>query len=425
MSLLIKNGRVIDPENKRDGVMDVFVKNGRVAKVAKNIQEKAKETINAAGKIVAPGLIDMHVHLREPGREDEETIQTGALAALAGGFTSIVCMPNTTPPCDSESVVRFIIDRARELSPVNVFPVGAITKGRLGRELSEIAELKDSGCVALSDDGDSVMDGGLMRRAFEYASSFDIPVITHCEDKALAGDGVMNEGAVSTLLGLRGIHNKAESVMIHRDVELAGLAGAKVHIAHVSTKEGAAIIANAKQRGITVTAEVTPHHLSLTDACCKTYDTFLKVNPPLRSAEDVKALKAALKSGQIDAIASDHAPHLDSEKDVEFDKAPFGMIGLETALALAVMELVNAKILTWPQLITKMSVMPSKILNLDRGSLADGRIADITIIDPEQEWVYARENIRSKSANSPFIGWKMTGLATDVIVGGVPRKRCS
>lgn len=417
-SILIKNGRVIDPENKQDGIFDVLVKSGKIAKIGRNIKTNADEIIDAKEKIVAPGLVDMHVHLREPGREDKETIFTGVKAAVKGGFTSIACMPNTTPVCDNQTIVKFILDEAKRVSLANVFPIGAITKGREGRELAEIAELKESGCVALSDDGDSILNTALMRRACEYASSFDLPITVHCEDKALSEGGVMNEGFISTLLGLKGIPNKAESVIIQRDLELAEMAEARIHIAHVSTREGVDLIRIAKSKGIKVTAETTPHHLALTDACCKTFDTNTKVNPPLRAKEDVDALKAGLKDGTIDVIASDHAPHLESEKDIEFDKAPFGIIGLETALAIAMTELVYSKTLTWPEIIYKMSVNPSKILGLDRGNLQEGKIADITIIDPQKKWVYKKDGIASKASNSPFLGWTFKGLATDVIVGG-------
>jgi dihydroorotase len=417
-TLLVKHGRVIDPATKKDGIFDIFVSDGRIQKIAPNIKERSDEAIDAKGLIVAPGLIDIHVHLREPGREDEETVFSGSLAAVKGGFTSIACMPNTTPACDSQATAKFIIDTAAKNGLVNVFPVGAITKRREGKELAEIAELKVSGCVAISDDGDSVPDAGLMRRALEYAGSFGVPVLSHCEDKTLSEGGVMNEGFVSTVLGLKGMSNKSESMMIHRDIELAQLAGARLHIQHVSTKEGVELIRQAKKRGVKVTTEAGPHHFTLTDACCKTYDTNTKVNPPLRTAEDVEAVKEGLRDGTIDAIASDHAPHLDSEKDVEFDYAPFGMIGLETALALSIMELVDKKFLTWPQLIEKMSLDPARIIGVDRGTLKEGKAADITIIDPDKKWTYLEKEIVSKSKNSPFINWQLKGRATHVIVGG-------
>jgi len=388
-SILIKNGHVIDPVNKRDGVFDIFIESGKIIKVSKNIKEKAKEIIDAKGSIVVPGLIDMHVHLREPGR-----------------------------PCDNQATTRFILNEAKRNALINVYPIGSITKGREGKELAEIAELKENGCVGLSDDGDSICDSGLMRRALEYASAFDITVISHCEDKTLCGNGVMNEGFIATTLGLKGMPHKAESIIIERDIELAELANAKIHIAHVSTKRSVSIIRDAKKKGIMVTAEVTPHHIALIDACCKTYDTNTKVNPPLRTQEDIAALKEGLKDGTIDVIASDHAPHLESEKDVEFDKAPFGMIGLETSCAVAIMELIQTKVLTWPQLIEKMSVNPAKILSLDRGSLREGATADVAIIAPKQKWTYSMDMIHSKSKNTPFINWQFNGCVTDVIANG-------
>lgn len=420
MSVLIKNGHIIDPANKRDGIFDILIENGRISKVGKDIKEKTKLTIDAKNKIVTPGLVDMHAHLREPGREDQETIKTALLAAVKGGFTSLVSMPNTTPCCDNQSVAKYIIEKAKNTGLANVFPIGAITKARRGGELSEMWDLKDAGCVGFSDDGNSVNDAALMRRALEYASMFDSPVISHCEDVSLSQGGVMHEGFMSTVLGLKGIPSRSESIIVERDVELAEIAGAKIHIAHVSAKESVDIIRHAKEKGVKVTAEVTPHHLALTDICAKTFDTNIKVNPPIRGAKDREALKKALKDGTIDAIATDHAPHLASEKDVEFDHAPFGMIGLETALSVAIMELIEEKILSWPELITKLSLNPSRILGLGRGTLSEGAPADVTIIDPAKEWVYKKEDIKSKSSNSPFIGRTLKGLATDVIVAGKP-----
>lgn len=416
--ILIKNGRVIDPANRKDGVFDVLIESGKVLKVAADIKDKADEIIDAKNKIVAPGLIDIHVHLREPGREDEETILTGARAAIKGGFTSIACMPNTTPPCDNQAAAKYIIDESKKNKLAKIYPIGCVTKKREGKELSEIAELKETGCVALSDDGDSVADAAIMRRALEYASAFDIPIISHCEDRSLCEGGVMNEGFISTVTGLKGMPNKAESIIIYRDIELAAMANARLHIAHVSTKEGVELIRQAKIKGVKVTCEATPHHIALTDACCRTYDTNTKVNPPLRTEEDVSALIKGLKDGTIDAIASDHAPHLESEKDVEYDFAPFGMIGLETSLAAAATILIGNNVLTWPELIEKMSVMPARIIGIDAGSLGEGKKADITIIDPSKDWVYEQSKIISKSRNTPFIGWRFKGMATDVIIGG-------
>ncbi len=418
MSILIKNGHVVDPATNRDGIFDILIEDGKITKVASSIEDKAKSVIDAKNKIVTPGLIDMHTHLREPGREDKETILTGARAAVKGGFTSIAAMPNTQPACDNQSVAKLIIEKAESAKLCNIFPIGALTKGRVGVELSEMGELKNAGCVAFSDDGDTIQDAALMRRALEYASMQGIPVISHCEDKNLSRDGVMHEGFISTILGLRSIPAQAETIIIERDIELAKIAGTKLHIAHVSAKESVEIIKEAKKRKIPITAEVTPHHVALNETYLKTYDTSMKVNPPLRTVEDQEALKKALKDGTIDIIATDHAPHTENEKDVEFDSAPFGMIGLETALSICIMELIDTNILTWKDLVEKLSVNPSKILNLKRGTLKEGAIADVTIIDPKKEWVYKKENIESKSSNSPFARKKLKGVATDVIVGG-------
>jgi len=418
MNILIKNGHIIDPANKRDGVADLLITNGKIAKIGNGIKEKTDIIIDAKGKLVLPGLIDLHVHLREPGREDEETILSGSRAAAKGGFTSIACMPNTTPACDSQATAKLILEQAKKNNLVNIYPIGAITKKREGKELSEIAELKDSGCVALSDDGDAVMDAALMRKALEYASSFGLPIIDHCEDKSLTEGASMNEGFMSTTLGLKGMPNEAESIIIERDIALAALAGARLHVAHVSTKEGVEIIRAAKKKGISVTGEVTPHHISLTDACCKTYDTNTKVNPPLRTQEDIEELKNGLKDGTIDIIATDHAPHLDSEKDMEFDSAPFGMIGLETALAAVALSLVETKLLKWSDIAVKMALNPAKIIGIDRGTLGEGKQADITIIDPLKSWTYLEKDIVSKSKNSPFLNWQFRSAVTHTIVGG-------
>lgn len=418
MSILIRKGHVVDPANKRDGVFDILVEDGKIARVAKNINKKTETVIDAKNKIVIPGLIDMHAHLRDPGREDEETILTAGRAAVKGGFTSLCAMPNTNPPCDNQSIARFIVEEARKAGMVNVFPAGTITASRAGAELSEMADMKEAGCVAFSDDGDSVKNSFLMRTALEYASMLGVPLLSHCEDKILAQDGVMHEGYVSTVLGLKPIPSRAESTIAERDIELTAMAGARLHIQHVSAEETVKIIKEAKESGIKVTAEVTPHHLALTDAALKTYDTNTKVNPPLRAERDRRALVKALKEGIIDVIATDHAPHLESEKDVEFDRAPFGMIGLETALSVVIACLIETKILTWTQLVEKMSLNPAKILGLKKGTLSEGAAADITIIDPAREWVYEKGKSESKSSNSPFIGRTLKGLARDVIIGG-------
>jgi len=418
MSILIKNGRIIDPAQGIDEKGDILIENGKITQIGKVVTTKADSVIQAEGKIVSPGFVDMHTHLREPGREDIETIETGLGAALAGGFTTVSAMPNTEPPCDSQAHVRFLFARADEAALANLLPVGTITKKRHGKEMSEMGELKKAGCFAISDDGDSIADAGLMRNVMEYASMVDLLVISHCEDKDLAAGGVMHEGYYSTVLGLAPSPAKAESTIVERDIQLAELTGVRLHIAHISTAESVEIVRCAKKRGVKVTAEVTPHHFTLTDEDLTTFNTNMKVNPPLRSAKDVKAVKEGLKDGTIDAIATDHAPHPENEKEKEFNYAPFGMIGLETALPLAVMRLIDEGYLDWAGLFRKLSLNPSEILKYDRGTLKKGAVADITIIDPGKEWIYTREMSRCRSNNSPFIGWTMKGAVTDVLVGG-------
>lgn len=418
MSILIKNGRIIDPALKWDKVADLLIENGKITKIGSGINTKTDEIIDASGKIVCPGFVDLHTHLREPGREDKETVETAARAAIAGGFTTVCAMPNTEPACDNQAIVKLVLEKAAAAKLANVIPIGAITKGRAGKEMTEMRDLKEAGCLAVSDDGDSVADPGVMRRAMEYASMVGLVVMAHCEDKDLAKDGVMHEGYWSTVLGLKPIPAAAESLIVERDIQLAKITGAKLHISHVSAKESVEAIRAAKKNGISVTAEATPHHFTLKDEDLKGYDTNFKVNPPLRAAQDVEAIKNALKEGVIDAIATDHAPHLENEKEKEFDFAPFGMIGLETALPLAVTELIEKNVLDWPGLIAKLTSNPCRILGYPRGTIAEGSAADVTVIDPAKEWIYKREDIKSKSANSPFIGRKMKAAVTDVIVGG-------
>ncbi|MGD2279393.1 MAG: dihydroorotase [Candidatus Omnitrophota bacterium] len=418
MSILIKNGRLIDPSQKLDKVGDVLIDKGKISKIGGSINEKSAQVIDAKGRIVAPGLCDMHAHLREPGGEDKETVETGLRAAVKGGFTTVCAMPNTDPPCDSQAHAKFLLERASAVKLAKLIPVGTITKGRAGEQLTEMAEIKEAGCPAVSDDGSSVKDADLMRRAMEYASMLDILVISHCEDESLSGEGVMHEGYWSTVLGLAPVPAESESVIVDRDIRLAELAGARLHIAHVSTAESVDMIRQAKKKGIKVTAEVTPHHLSLKDEDLKTYDTNMKVSPPLGSEGDVKALKKGVKDGTIDVIATDHAPHLVNEKEKEFDYAPFGMIGLETALSICAMNLIEERHLDWPGLINKMSTMPCAILKRKGGTLKEGEAADIIVIDPDKEWVYAKETIESRSSNSPFIGRKMKVQVTEVIVDG-------
>ncbi|MCX5678927.1 MAG: dihydroorotase [Candidatus Omnitrophica bacterium] len=420
MKYLIKNGRVIDPANKIDGEFDILVSGDKIEKIGPRLNEKCGKVIDAKGKIVAPGFIDMHTHLREPGREDKETIASGTRAAVRGGFTTICCMPNTEPAIDNPKTVKLVKDIIKKDALCNVLIVGAITLSRLGKELADLAGMKRAGVIALSDDGSSVEDRDLMRDAFKETKINGMLVMDHCEDPALSALGVVNKGFISTKMGLKGIAKAAEYEMIKRDIELAERAAARIHIAHVSCGESVEIIRKAKKRGVKVTAETAPHYFTLTEECCVTYDTNTKMNPPLRTKEDVEAIKKGLSEGTIDAIATDHAPHTDSEKDVEFDFAPFGIIGLETALGLAVTELVEKKILSWDELIEKMSINPAKILGVEALGLKEGAPADIVIIDPAEEYTYAKGSIESKSKNSPFVGWRLKGKVTDVFVRGEP-----
>ncbi|MFH1837242.1 MAG: dihydroorotase [Candidatus Omnitrophota bacterium] len=418
MDILIKNGRIIDPSSGMDKKGDILIENGKITRIGGAINKKTDVVIDASGKICAPGLIDMHTHLREPGREDAETIETGLKAAIRGGFTTVCAMPNTTPPCDNQAAAEFIIKKAKKAGLGTVFPIGTITEKREGKKLAEMAELKNAGCPAISDDGDSVYDASLMKRALEYASMLDLVIISHCEDTDLSENGVMREGYYSTILGLGPIPEEAESVIVERDIRLAEKAKARIHIAHVSTLSSVEIIREAKKRGVKVTAEVTPHHITLTDKDLKTYDTNMKVNPPLALEADVKALKKALKDGTIDVIATDHAPHPENEKEKEFDYAPFGMIGLETALPLVKEALIDTGLMEWTEVIRKLTQNPAEILKIDKGHLKEGALADIVVIDPEAKWIYKREEIVSKSKNSPFIGREMKAKVTHVIAGG-------
>ncbi len=422
--LAILGGRVIDPESGLDRIADILVQDGLIRKILpKSVRVKssakieAKEIIDAKGKIVVPGLIDIHVHLREPGREDEETIYTGSCAAVAGGFTSICCMPNTEPPIDNQEAVKFVYDKAKQ-AKCKIFCVGAVTKGQKGEDLTEIFDLVQAGVVAISDDGKPVSSSQVMRNALEYCRMFKLPVISHCEDLSLSSGGVMHEGIVSTTLGMTGIPSIAEEIMVARDIRLAEFTGGRVHIAHVSTQGSVNLIREAKKRGIKVTCETTPHHFTLTDDAVKTFDTNAKVNPPLRTGKDVEAIKKGLKDGTIDCIATDHAPHSVEEKDVEFDFGPFGMIGLETALGLVVTNLISKRILSWPQAIAKLTSNPSRILNLRAGRIKRDFPADLTIIDPKTSWVVEPSKFKSKSKNSPFGGKKLWGKACYTIVDG-------
>lgn len=418
MNLLIKGGRVIDPSQGIDDTLDLVVENGLVKEIGKSLSAPAgAETVDAAGKYVVPGLIDMHVHLRDPGLEYKEDIISGTKAAVAGGFTSVCCMPNTKPVIDNKAVATYIINKAKTEGFCNVFPVGNITYGMNGERMAEMGELKESGCVAVSDDGKPVKNSELMRRALEYAKGMGILVISHAEELDLVGAGVMNEGFTSTELGLKGIPRVAEDIATAREVMLAEYTGAPVHIAHVSTEAAVRIIRDAKARGVRVTCETAPHYFTLTDDAVRGYNTNAKMNPPLREASDVTAIKAGLKDGTIDAIATDHAPHHLDEKDLEFDEAMNGIIGLETSLPLS-LKLVDEGILTLTDMIDKMSCKPSDILSLGRGSLKAGSVADITVIDPKKQWTVTEAGLASKSKNSPWLGETMTGAAAYTIVDG-------
>ena len=420
--LLIQNGRVIDPSQSMDRVTSLLVEDGRIA--AYDAVPRGDETIlDASGKIVAPGLIDMHVHLREPGREEDETIESGTAAALAGGFTSIVCMPNTEPPIDSQGAVEFIQHQAALARNCNVYVVGCVSKNREGKELAEIGQLVAAGAVAFSDDGAPVYDPELMRRAFEYCLMFDKPILSHAEIRELTQRGVMHEGLVSLLLGLSGIPAAAEDVMTSRDIALAEATGGRLHMMHVSTSGSLEILRRAKRRNVRVTAEVTPHHFTLTDECLRTFDANFKINPPLRSRDHVEALIAGLADGTLDVIATDHAPHAQEKKMQELDRAPFGAVGLETALGLVITQLIEPGHLDWMAALAKLTINPARILGIPKGTLALGAEADITIIDPNARWTVDPANFRSKSRNTPFARMELTGRATTVIVGGEVRFR--
>ncbi len=421
MKLFIANGHLIDPSAPENTGMNLLIEDGRVAawlKQGEPLPEDA-EVFDATGLLVAPGFIDMHVHLREPGQEHKETIASGCAAAVAGGWTSVCPMPNTQPINDNAAITRYMIEQAERAGLANVFPIGAITKSSDGAELAEMGEMKAAGAVAVSDDGRPVPTSGIMRRAMEYAKDFDLPVIDHCEDKSLSHGGVMHEGRISLLLGLKGMPALAEDIDVVRDILLAKETGAHIHIAHVSTKGAVEAIRRAKKEGINVTSEVTPHHFTLTDKAVEGYDTNTKMSPPLRSEDHLEAILEGLKDGTIDAIATDHAPHHADEKALEYDRAPFGITGLETAIGLAFNELIQKGIIDLVRLVELCSSNPARIFKLkDRGTLVPGSIADVTIIDPNLSWTYLHSDSRSKSKNSPFDGWQFTGAAAATIVGG-------
>jgi dihydroorotase len=416
--LVIRNGRVIDPVSKLDAIADVLIEEGRIAAVGEKLQVSGAERFDASGLVVAPGFVDMHVHLREPGFEYAETIETGARAAAAGGFTTICCMPNTSPINDNVTVTSYIIERAARHAIVNVRPIGAITKGSAGEELAAIGSMKQAGIVAISDDGRPVMNARVMRRAMETARSFGIPVIDHCEDLHLSAGGDMHEGIESVRLGLRGIPAASEDVMVARDILLAQLTGARFHVAHISSRYSVDMVAFAKSRGIAVTCEATPHHFTLSDSEMPPYDSNYKMKPPLRSACDAGAVTQGLISGTVDAIATDHAPHAGSEKMQEFEKCPFGVIGLETAVGLALERLVHPGKIPLARMLELFSSGPARVLNLEAGSLAVGAPADVTILSLERRWTYDVNKSASKSRNSPFNGHEFRGGPVATIVNG-------
>jgi dihydroorotase len=416
-TLLIRNGRIIDPASGMDAIGDVLIVNGKIARLG-GVGENAEEVLDASGKIVAPGFIDMHVHLREPGLEHAETIESGSRAAVAGGFTTICCMPNTTPVNDSPMVTRFIIERARQTAACHVFPIGAITKGSEGEEIAPIGLMKAAGVVAVSDDGRPVMNARVTRRAMEFARSYDLPLIQHCEDLNLSAGGDMHEGPTSTRLGLRGIPAASEDVMVARDILLAELTGVRYHVAHLSTKNAVAMVAFAKSRGLTVTAEATPHHFAITDTELENYDSNYKMKPPLRSQADVEAVIEGIVSGAIDVIATDHAPHTGSQKMQEFERCPFGITGLETAIGLSLEALVHTGKISVARMIELFTTGPDRILKLGRGRLQDGGAADITLFDLDSEWTFQSERSCSKSKNSPFDGHRFRGGPYATVVSG-------
>jgi dihydroorotase len=416
--LVIRNGRIVDPANNVDRVADLAIDNGVIREIASDIDTTGAEVFNASGLIVAPGFIDMHVHLREPGFEYSETIETGSHAAAAGGFTSICCMPNTQPVNDSPTVTHYILERARQKAPVNVYPIGAITKGSAGEELASIASMQKAGIVAISDDGRPVMNARVMRRAMEFATSLNLPVIQHCEDLNLSAGGVMHEGLQSTRLGLRGIPRASEDVMVARDILLAELTGVRYHVAHISSKNSVDMVAFAKSKGLPVTAEATPHHFVLVDMEMPPYDSNYKMKPPLRASADVNAVMAGLSNGTIDAIATDHAPHPGDEKMQEFERCPFGILGLETAIGLSIEHLYRPGKVQLSQLVSLFTVSPAQILSLNRGTLSPGAPADVTVFSLDQGWTYDVNRSASKSRNSPFHGHTFQGGPVATVVGG-------
>jgi dihydroorotase len=417
--LVLAGGRVIDPSRNFDQTADVLIEDGKIAGVGSAVgRPDGADVRDVAGQVVAPGLVDIHVHLREPGNEDEETVATGARAAAAGGFTAICAMPNTDPVTDNQAAVGFIVRQSVRAGLARVYPIGAVSVGQKGAQLAEFGEMVGAGAVAVSDDGRPVVSGHLMRTALEYARTFEIAVADHCEEPTLAAGGVMHEGLVSTRLGLKGIPSAAEEIMVARDVLLAELTGGRVHLCHISTRGSVELIRRAKERGVRVTAEVTPHHVALTDHACENYDTHAKMNPPLREAADVAALRQALKEGVIDCIASDHAPHAYDEKEAAFDDAPFGIVGLETAFGVAHTELVLGGVLTLPELVARMSTIAARVYGLPGGALQPGAVADVCVLDPARHWTVDPARFFTKCRNTPFAGRELVGRPTLTLVAG-------
>ena len=418
-ALLLKGGRIVDPSQDYDAVGDLLITEGKVEALGRGLTAPdGADVLDVTGKVVAPGLVDIHVHLREPGREDAETVATGAHAAAAGGFTSVCAMPNTDPVTDNQAAVGFIVKQGEAAEAARVYPIGAISIGQKGEHLAEFGELIHAGAVGVSDDGHPVVSSHLMRTALEYSLTFGIPVADHCEDPTLGKGGAMHEGLVSSRLGLKGIPSAAEEIMVARNIMLAELTGGHVHLLHMSTRGSVDLIRRAKDRGINVTAEATPHHFTLTDAACEDYDTNAKMNPPLREQDDVAAVREGLKDGTLDAIATDHAPHHYETKERDFDDAPFGVVGLETALGLGLTVLVEGGVLTLPELVTRMSTVPARVYNLPAGTLARGAQADVVVFDPAARWTVDPKRFRSKSHNTPFAGRELIGKVEYTIVGG-------
>jgi dihydroorotase len=422
MKRLLKGGRMVDPANGRDGAFDILIDGDRISRIARNISADGAQVIDVpAGFVLCPGFIDMHVHLREPGQEHKETVATGAASAVAGGFTAVACMPNTSPINDNAGVTEFILKKAAEARLAHVYPIGAVSRGSNGEQLADIGELRAAGCVAISDDGRPVKTALLMRRALEYAAMFGMPVLDHCEDPSLKGEGVAHEGYHASSLGLRGIPGVAESIMVQRDIALSELTGAPVHICHMSAAESLRAVYEGKRHGAKVTCEVAPHHFTLTDEALSapmSYDTNVKMNPPLRGAHDRDAMINGIVEGTVDAIATDHAPHHYDEKKVEFDQAPFGIVGLETCVSISLDRLVHSGLIRLPRLIELLSVNPARILNVPGGALTEGAAADVTVLAPDLQIVVDAAKFRSKSRNTPFGGWRLRGGVAATIVGG-------